>query len=401
MIKNNKFKIFKNSPILKSILDTDAYKIHMQQAIFYHYYNVSVVAEFICRSNNNLGKFSKYLKNQIKMMEYLSLTKDEYNYISSFSFFKKDYLKWFKKFKYKADQVKISNYCGKLKIKISGPWREVVLWEVPILSIISELVQSIRYPNITPKIAINYLCKKLKYFYEKYDKLDLYKLKLIDFGTRRRFSYDVHLSIIKKLKKNIPWLYGSSNYHFSHLLGIKPLGTQSHEWFQAHQQISAFLSDSQNLALKVWLLQYKNKLNIALTDCINMDSFLKDFNYYYAKKYKGLRHDSGNPFLWGDKAIDHYIKLGVDPKTKILLFSDRLSFDKMIRIYNYFNGKIKLMFGIGTNLTCDIPFVKPLNIVIKLTKCNDKPVAKISDSPGKIFCKDKYFINNLKKAFKI
>ncbi|AAM67902.1 nicotinate phosphoribosyltransferase [Buchnera aphidicola] len=388
-----------NYPIVKTLLDTDAYKFYMQQAVFYHYKNVDVVAEFICRGPNILGCYSHILLDQINMMSSLSLSHEEYLYMTTFPFFKKEYLHWLKKFRYNITQVKVDNYHGQLHIRISGLWKEVILWEVPILSLISEIFHRHCYPEITSNIAVQHLNKKLKEFFKKNRDVDLSRLKIVDFGTRRRFSYDVQYSIIKRLKDTFPFLIGSSNYHISRILKLLPVGTQAHEWFQAHQQISSNLRNSQTLALKTWLSQYNQHLSIALTDCITMDSFLRDFNLFFSKSYQGIRHDSGDPVKWGEKAIEHYERLGIDPTTKTLLFSDNLNFRKMISLYKKFNNRVNIIFGIGTKLTCDIPNVKPLNIVIKLVKCNGKPVAKLSDSPGKTFCLDRNFIKSLCKAF--
>ncbi|QCI16603.1 nicotinate phosphoribosyltransferase [Buchnera aphidicola (Aphis craccivora)] len=388
-----------NYPIVKTLLDTDAYKLHMQQAVFFCYKNVDVVAEFICRGPNILGSYSHVLLDQINMMQSLSLSHEEYIYMNSFPFFKKEYLHWLKNFRYNMTQIKVKNYYGQLHIRITGLWKEVILWEVPILSLISEIFHKNHYPEVTPDIAVDYLNLKLKNFFNYTKNLDLSRLKIIDFGTRRRFSYDVQYSIVKRLKKQFPFLIGSSNYHISRILKLSPVGTQAHEWFQAHQQISSNLKYSQSLALKIWLCQYNKHLSIALTDCITMDSFLRDFNLYLSKSYQGIRHDSGDPIQWAEKALKHYKNLGIDPSTKTLLFSDNLNFKKIITLYKKFNKKINVIFGIGTQLTCDIPNVKPLNIVIKLVKCNGKPVAKISDSPGKTFCLDKEFMKSLFKAF--
>ncbi|WP_348769341.1 nicotinate phosphoribosyltransferase [Buchnera aphidicola] len=390
-----------NYPIIQTLLDTDAYKLHMQQAVFFCYKNVHVVAELICRGPNVLGNYSNILLDQINMMESLSLTHEEYLYMNSFPFFKKEYLHWLKNFRYNITQVKVNNYNGQLHIRITGLWKEVILWEVPILSLISEIFHKNHNPEITPKIAINYLNLKLKKFFYSTKGLDLSRLKIIDFGTRRRFSYDVQYSIIKRLKETFPFLIGSSNYHISRILKLSPVGTQAHEWFQAHQQISSNLRYSQSLALKIWLCQYNNYLSIALTDCITMDSFLRDFDLFLSKSYQGIRHDSGDPIQWAEKALKHYKRLGIDPSTKTLLFSDNLNFKKIITLYKKFQSKINVMFGIGTQLTCDIPNVKPLNIVIKLVKCNGKPVAKISDSPGKKFCLDKKFMESLFQTFNL
>ncbi|XBC39053.1 MAG: nicotinate phosphoribosyltransferase [Buchnera aphidicola (Nurudea shiraii)] len=389
-------------PILKNFLDTDAYKFHMQQAVFYHYPDVSVSSKFLCRGINRFGCYSKVLLQQIEMMSStLYLTHDEYIYLSSFPFFEKEYLLWLKNFRYDISQVKIFNNKGKLCICIHGLWKEVILWEVPLLSLISEIVHTNESPHITKKIALDFLKKKIFNFLKKTKNINMSNLKIIDFGTRRRFSYNVHFAIVKFLKKNFPWLVGTSNYHISRMLNISPVGTQSHEWFQAHQQISPILKNSQKMALKIWLKQYKQKLGIALTDCISMDSFLNDFNFNLANSYQGLRHDSGDPFKWGKKAICHYKSLGIDPFTKTLLFSDNLNFNKIEKLFYFFKKKINIIFGIGTQLTCDIPNVTPLNIVIKLVECNGKPVAKISDSSGKTVCCNKMFMKDLKFAFNL
>ncbi|QCI21655.1 nicotinate phosphoribosyltransferase [Buchnera aphidicola (Hyadaphis tataricae)] len=390
-----------NYPILKTLLDTDVYKFYMQQAVFYHYKNVDVVADFICRGDNFLGCYSGVLSEQIKMMRHLYLNDEEYIYMKSFSFFKQEYLSWLKSFRYDVSQVTINNYQGQLKIRISGSWKEVILWEVPILALISEIFHANCSPEITTTSAIKHLHVKLKNFFNATKSIDLSHLKIVDFGTRRRFSYQVQYSVIQTLKKEFPFLVGSSNYHISRMLNLSPIGTQAHEWFQAHQQISADLKNSQILALQIWLCQYKNDLNIALTDSINMNSFLRDFNFYFTSSYKGIRHDSGDPVTWGEKAIKHYENLGIDPRTKVLLFSDNLNFQKIISLYQKFNRRTNVIFGIGTQLTCDIPYVKPLNIVIKLVKCNGKPVAKLSDSPGKTFCLSKKFLEKLCKEFNI
>jgi len=388
-------------PIVKTFLDTDVYKFYMQQAIFYHYKNVDVVAEFVCRGNNFLGCYSSILSEQISMMRSLSLSEEEYIYMTSFPFFQKEYLHWLRKFRYNVSQVQINNYKGQLHIRISGLWQEVILWEVPILALISEVFHRNFYPEVTPKSAVQYLDDKLTKFFNNTKDIDLSRLKIVDFGTRRRFSYDVQYSIVKRLKKNFPFLIGSSNYHIARILKINPVGTQAHEWFQAHQQIESNLKNSQILALETWLYQYKNHLNIALTDSITMDAFLNDFNLYLSSSYQGIRHDSGDPIKWGEKALKHYEKLGIDPSTKTLLFSDSLDLESIISLYKKFSGRINVIFGIGTKLTCDIPYVKPLNIVIKLVECNGKPVAKISDSPGKTFCLDEHFLKYLRKVFNV
>lgn len=387
------------SPILTSLLDTDAYKLHMQQAVFHRYPAITVAAEFRCRGDELLGEYADEIRAQVAMMSELALTEAEYRYLSSLPFFHQDYLSWLREFRYDPQQVTIVNDSGKLHIRIAGPWREVIMWEVPLLAVISEVVHRHRSPQATPEMAISQLRQNLAQFKQMSADIDISRFKLMDFGSRRRFSRDVQQAIVSTLKDEFPYLVGTSNYDLAHRLDLVPVGTQAHEWFQAHQQISPVLANSQRAALQAWLDEYPDQLGIALTDCITMDAFLRDFGQQFAQRYQGLRHDSGDPIEWGEKAIAHYQQLGIDPMSKTLVFSDNLDLDKALALYRHFDRRINLVFGIGTRLTCNIPGVKPLNIVIKLVECKGKPVAKLSDSPGKTICQDPAFVKALRKAF--
>ena len=386
------------SPVLHTLLDTDAYKLHMQQAVFHHYYDVHVAAEFRCRGDDLLGIYADSIREQVDAMQHLTLQDDEYQWLSGLPFFKADYLNWLRDFRYKPEQVTVVNDNGKLDIRLEGPWREVIMWEVPLLAVISELAHRYRSPETGVEQAVASLENKLAAFSTLTEGLDMSRFRLMDFGTRRRFSREVQQAIVKRLQQE-PWFVGTSNYDLARRLDLTPMGTQAHEWFQAHQQISPDLANSQRAALAAWLEEYPNQLGIALTDCITMDAFLRDFGPEFAERYQGLRHDSGDPVEWGEKAIAHYEKLGIDPMSKVLVFSDNLDLAKAVDLYRHFTSRINLSFGIGTRLTCDIPQVKPLNIVIKLVECNGKPVAKPSDSPGKTICHDKAFVRALRKAF--
>ncbi|MNH75214.1 Nicotinate phosphoribosyltransferase [compost metagenome] len=387
------------SPILTSLLDTDAYKLHMQQAVFHRYPAITVAAEFRCRGDELLGEYADEIRAQVAMMSELALTEAEHRYLSSLPFFHQDYLNWLREFRYDPQQVSISNHYGKLHIRIAGPWREVIMWEVPLLAVISEVVHRHRSPQATPEMAISQLRQNLAQFKQLSGDIDISRFKLMDFGSRRRFSREVQQAIVSTLKNEFPYLVGTSNYDLAHRLDLIPVGTQAHEWFQAHQQISPVLANSQRAALQAWLDEYPDQLGIALTDCITMDAFLRDFGKQFAQRYQGLRHDSGDPIEWGEKAIAHYQQLGIDPMSKTLVFSDNLDLDKALALYRHFDRRINLAFGIGTRLTCNIPGVKPLNIVIKLVECKGKPVAKLSDSPGKTICQDPAFVKALRKAF--
>lgn len=386
------------SPVLQTLLDTDAYKLHMQQAVFHHYYDVQVAAEFRCRGDDLLGIYAEDIREQVEAMQSLRLQDDEFQWLSGLPFFKEDYLEWLREFRYNPQQVTVTNDNGKLNIRLEGPWREVIMWEVPLLAVISELVHRYRSPEASVQIALDHLEHKLADFAQLTAGMDMSGFRLMDFGTRRRFSREVQQAIVERLQQE-PWFIGTSNYDLARRLSLTPMGTQAHEWFQAHQQISPDLATSQRVALAAWLDEYPDQLGIALTDCITMDAFLRDFGPEFAKRYQGLRHDSGDPVEWGEKAIAHYKKLGIDPMSKVLVFSDNLDLNKAVELYRHFSSRVNLSFGIGTRLTCDIPQVKPLNIVIKLVECNGKPVAKLSDSPGKTICHDKAFVRALRKAF--
>ncbi len=370
----------------------------MQQAVFHHYYDVHVAAEFRCRGDDLLGIYADSIREQVDAMQHLTLQDDEYQWLSGLPFFKTDYLNWLRDFRYKPEQVTVTNENGKLDIRLEGPWREVIMWEVPLLAVISELAHRYRSPEMGVAQAVASLENKLAAFTTLTEGLDMSRFRLMDFGTRRRFSREVQQAIVKRLQQE-SWFVGTSNYDLARRLNLTPMGTQAHEWFQAHQQISPDLANSQRAALAAWLEEYPNQLGIALTDCITMDAFLRDFGPEFAERYQGLRHDSGDPVEWGEKAIAHYQKLGIDPMSKVLVFSDNLDLAKAVELYRHFNTRVNLSFGIGTRLTCDIPQVKPLNIVIKLVECNGKPVAKLSDSPGKTICHDKAFVRALRKAF--
>ncbi|KAA9001142.1 nicotinate phosphoribosyltransferase [Affinibrenneria salicis] len=387
------------APVLTSLLDTDAYKLHMQQAVYHQYYDVQVAAEFRCRSDELLGPYADEIAAEVASMSQLALSDDEYRYLSALPFFQQDYLNWLRRFRFDPTQVTIRDHNGRLDIRIAGPWREVILWEVPLLAAISEIVHRRRSPQVTMDGVLGHLREKLERFRALSADLDISHYRLMDFGTRRRFSHAVQQQIVATLQAEFPWLIGTSNYDLARRLNLTPLGTQAHEWFQAHQQISPTLANSQRAALQAWLQEYPDQLGIALTDCITMDAFLRDFDFDFASRYQGLRHDSGDPIDWGEKAIVHYQNLGIDPLSKVLVFSDNLDLDKSLALYRHFWPRINLSFGIGTRLTCDIPGVTPLNIVIKLVECNGKPVAKLSDSPGKTICQDAEFVSALREAF--
>jgi len=241
-----------------------------------------------------------------------------------------------------------------------------------------------RYREVRLEQVGERLYEKLDWLRQQASDAELAGLQLADFGTRRRFSYPVQEEVVHILKRDFPGRFvGTSNVHLARELELKPIGTMAHEWFMAHQQLGPRLVDSQAAALECWVREYRGLLGIALTDCITMDAFMGDFDLYFAKLFDGLRHDSGDPLVWAEKAIAHYQRLGIDPASKTLIFSDGLDFAKSLQLYR------------------DIPGVQPMNMVIKMTACNGAPVAKISDSPGKTQCRDENFVSYLRHVFNV
>lgn len=390
-----------NDRIVNSILDTDFYKLTMMQAVLHHYPNAMVEWAFKCRNSEDLIPYIPEIKRQVERLEELSLTEDEADYLTSIHYFKPDFIRFLDLFKFKSSYVNIENDNGELTIRIAGPWLQVILFEIPLLAIVSETRNKILYPEATLDSALGKLDIKLKELNQENPDI-VSKMKMADFGTRRRFSYKVQDHIVDKMQESFPGLFvGTSNVDMARRKNIRPMGTMAHEWLMAHQQLGSRLIDSQKTALEVWVQEYRGELGVALTDCITTDSFLEDFDLYFAKLFDGLRHDSGDPIEFAEKCIAHYQKLGIDPMSKTLIFSDGLNFNKCIDIMNALEGRIGYSFGVGTNLTCDIPGIEPLNIVIKMISCNGQPVAKISDSPGKTMCEDPQFVDYLKHTFKV
>lgn len=388
--------------IIHGLLDTDFYKLSMMQAILHNYPNAEVEWEFRCRDKEDFTAYIPEIRERIEKLADLQLSNEEQNYLSHISFLKPDFIRFLRLFRFNPRYVSVSVEQNQLSIVLRGPWLHIVMFEIPLLAIISEVRNKNRFPAANIELAKDRLYEKLDDLRRMASDDELKEFKLADYGTRRRFSYPVQATVVDILKKDFPGKFvGTSNVHLAKLANIKPLGTMAHEWIMAHQQLGFRLIDSQSAALDCWVREYRGLLGIALTDCITMDSFLADFDLYFAKLFDGLRHDSGDPIVWAEKAIAHYKKLGIDPRTKTLVFSDGLDLPKALAIYRALHDRIHVSFGIGTNLTCDIPGVSPTNMVIKMISCNGQPVAKISDSPGKTQCRDESFVNYLKHVFKV
>ena len=388
--------------LIDSLMDTDLYKITMLQA-FYHtseFRSVDVEWKFACRNRNNLdlAKLIPELRRQLEHLCTLTFTSEELCYLAKFPYIKPDFIEFLRIFHLDMRFVNIQPKGKDLDLRFKGPLVHVTLFEIYTLAIISELHSTEHYGGIDLTTARGKLAGKITLL-QAQEKMSCFRLT--DFGTRRRASKAWQKEVLVTLQQRLPeYFAGTSNLHFAHQLGLTPIGTMAHEWFQSWQAVTR-LADAQKAALEGWVQEYRGRLGIALTDCYSMDSFIRDFSDpYFGKLYDGLRHDSGCPFRWAEKAIQMYQQMGIDPLSKTLVFSDSLNFPLMLEIWKEFNGRTKVSFGVGTNLMNDVGNV-PLNIVIKMVSVNGRPVAKISDEPGKSMCEDLGYLKYLASQYGI
>lgn len=383
---------------MPSLLDNDLYKYTMGQAVLHHFPCAEVEYKFICRKEADLLPLKEKIERKIDLLCESKITQEELDYLRTIRFLKKDYINFLEDFTLKRRLVKVYEQDGKLQISVKGPWIQTIFFEVPLLAIVSETY-------CEGRIAAEYAYEEgRKNLQKKIDYLNRREepFFLADFGTRRRFSKAWQDEVVGTLKKSFPKHFiGTSNLSLAMKHNVKPIGTMAHEWLQAGQGLNRVqLINSQKFMLEKWTEEYRGDLGIALTDTIGLNPFLKDFDSYLAKLYDGVRHDSGDPFTWGKAIVDHYKSLGIDPMTKTAIFSDNLNFEKASEIEEYFKNKIKVSFGIGTNLTNDVG-INPLSIVIKLVSVNGNPVAKVSDEPQKVICENENFLTYLKNVFKL
>ncbi len=391
--------------IISSLLDTDFYTFTQGQAIYHNYPDVWVKYKFKCRNGSAIPTtissraFINEIKREVDHLCELSINNAELSYIFQLGFFKRSYIEFLNILKLSKHYISIDAEGDELIITIEGPWCITVFFEVPVLAIVSELYH--RYVNPKAEIdALNILKQKIL---EAKELLDLSGVcsddfRFADFGTRRRYSFELHFQILESCIRCMPNNFmGTSNVHFAMITGIKPIGTMSHQWIMAHQQLVKLI-DHQKTALDVWAREYRGDLGIALSDTVGFDAFLQDFDLYFSKLFDGCRHDSGDPSNWGEKLINHYLNFNIDPMTKDAVFSDGLTLEKSVSLFLSFYSKIRTSFGIGTNLTNDTG-VNALQIVIKMVECNGRPVAKISDSSGKGMCESEMFEQYVRKTF--
>ncbi|ARE65689.1 nicotinate phosphoribosyltransferase [Moraxella catarrhalis] len=401
-----------NQPIITSLLDNDLYKFTMLQAMLHQFPQTHGVYRFRCRNNHEtafaLGEIKADLEQQLDYLCQLKFTQDELDYLRGLRFIKSDFVDYLELFSLKRRFITVSTDENHfLNIDIEGPMIQAMFFEIFVLCLVSELYYRRLATDDIMAEGQKRLDAKIALLHEYHAKQSTQPMPadnaftVADFGTRRRFSKAWQYHVVKSLHEACPVIVrGTSNVYLAKQLGITPIGTMAHEFLQAFQALDVRLRNSQKAALESWVREYRGDLGIALTDVVGMDAFLRDFDLYFAKLFDGLRHDSGDPYEWGDKAIAYYHQLKIDPKTKILTFSDGLTLQKAWDLHQYFKDKIKTGFGIGTNLTNDLGEVQ-LNIVLKLVACNGQPVAKLSDSPGKTMIDDDTYLAYLKQVFEI
>lgn len=389
--------------IIKSLLDTDLYKINMMCVYFNRFPNKVGRFEFKCRNKD--VRFTttmlKRINDELDNLCTLQFTNEEINWLSNLAWLKNKigFLSFLKLFKFDRNMITAElQEGGKLKVSAKGPIYMISYFETFVLSIVSEVYYDATYPEEDCSLAMSKLETKIGQI--------LYAgrpFKFSEFGARRRFSFDWHEQVVKTLAKKVPsWAFvGTSDMYLAMKYNLVPQGTMAHEFLCLGQALdNVTLEASQRYMLQQWADEFRGNLGIALSDNLGIDKFLKDFDLYFAKLFNGIRQDSGDPIEVGNKIIEHYKKLGINPLTKTIVFSDCLDVRKALDLNEKFSGKINVAFGIGTNLVCDMGSFSPLQCVMKLVEVDGKPVAKISDSDGKVMCEDEDYINYLKSVIK-
>ncbi len=396
--------------IISSLLDTDLYKFTMMQVVLHQFPGAEVEYRFKCRNRVDLAPYVGEIREEIRSLCSLRFQDAELAYLKAMRFIKSDFIDFLGIFRLNEKYVNVMALAsGEIEVSIKGPWLHTILFEIPVLAIINEVY--FRNTQKQPDFAEGRARLHTKILELQAD--GLRELKIADYGTRRRFGKAWHEEVLRTLVTRLGTglkaeqagsvlgqFAGTSNVLFAMKLGLTPLGTMAHEYLQACQALGPRLRDSQVFGFEMWAKEYRGDLGIALSDVYGMSAFLRDFDMYFCKLFDGTRHDSGDPFQWGERMLAHYAKNRVDPKTKTLIFSDGLTVPRTIELYQQFRGRCQLAFGIGTNLTNDLGY-EPLQIVIKMIQCNGQPVAKLSDTPSKNMCNDEKYLAYLRQVFEI
>ena len=371
--------------MLTSLLDNDFYKITMQNAVIKRFPYAHARYAFINRGEHAFPEgFGEALRGEVDRMATLRLSDEEKRYLQTpCPYLDPTYLDFLAGFRYDPSEVTIEQQGSELSVVMEGPWYRTILWEVPLMALISELWYQLRGVSVSEddEALIEQRTR---------EKIELYRqhgLKIAEFGTRRRFSFAVHDRVVKALRHYGGEAFsGTSNVLLAMRHGVKPIGTHAHEWFMFHGARFGFKM-ANSLALEHWVDVYRGDLGIALTDTFTTRAFFESFDKKFAKLFDGVRHDSGDPIEFADATIAHYQRLGINPLSKTIIFSDALTPEKVERIRAFCQGRIGMAFGIGTNFTNDIG-VAPMNMVIKMVEARPEgqgwlPVVKLSDVPTK------------------
>ena len=395
------------TPILHSLLETDLYKFTMWQTMLHRHPQAQAEYRFVCRNAPAfpLSELLDEVNAQLDHLCALSFTEDELAYIGGLRYIKGDFVDFLRIFRFQRRFVRASAAADghTLEIVAEGPQVHVMGFEIYVLAIVNELY--FRRADHAAALAegrtrLQAKIAALREFGAR-EPVRAHPFEFFDFGVRRRFSGAWQEEVVRTLKDAVPEFFkGTSNVFLAKKHGLVAIGTMAHEYLQSYQAFDVRLRDFQKMALENWVQEYRGDLGVALTDVVGMDAFLRDFDLYFAKLFDGLRHDSGDPIAWGEKALAHYAKLRIDAHTKRMTFSDGLDLARAFDIWRHFADRTQLGFGIGTNLTNDVG-PTPLNIVMKLVECNGQPVAKLSDSPGKTLCDDETFLAYLRQVFHV
>jgi nicotinate phosphoribosyltransferase len=387
--------------MIQSLLDTDLYKFTMMQVVLHHFPGAEVEYRFRCRRPGvDFAACADDIRREVAALCTLRFSEAELDYLRSLRFIKPDFVEFLRLFQLSTRYIEIAPVHegqGELDIRIRGPWLHTILFEVPVLAIVNETY--FRHTQTSPDYAEgrSRLTAKL----ERLGQPGHDDCKIADYGTRRRFSRQWQEEVVKQTRARLGSQYaGTSNVWLAATHDMTPLGTMAHEYVQACQALGPRLRDSQIYALEMWAREYRGDLGIALSDTVGFDAFLRDFDLYFCKLFDGVRHDSGDPLQWGERMLAHYASMRVDARSKLLVFSDGLNAERILELYSRFRGRCELAFGIGTDLTNDLGY-ETLPIVIKMTRCNGQPVAKLSDSPDKTMSDDPGYLAYLRQVFTV
>jgi nicotinate phosphoribosyltransferase len=395
------------TPIIHSLLDTDLYKLTMLQPILHSFPGNQAEYQFVCRNQPQygLGGLKAEIEAQLDHLCSLTFTEEELSRLAQMRFWKSDFIDFLRIFRLQRRLISVEAQGEKLIITARGPQIQVMGFEIYVLSIVNEVYFRRFASKAVLEEGRRRLARKIGTLRDfeagRWPGVSekAHPFQFFDFGTRRRFSRDWHEEVVSTLAREVPQFFkGTSNVYLAMKYGLAAIGTMAHEYLQTFQAVGVQLRNFQKAALESWVQEYRGDLGIALTDVVSMDAFLADFDLYFAKLFDGLRHDSGDPVEWGEKALRHYEALRIDASTKRLVFSDGLELPQALKLYAHFGDRVQCGFGIGTSLTNDLGLV-PLNIVMKLIECNGQPVAKLSDSPGKTLCQDQTFLAYLRQVF--